>query len=253
MMERLTGLPKRIEGVKASGKLSKEDYVQVIEPMLDDARREGRHLRVVCEVGSDFQGFTPGAAWEDVRVGFRSLRLLDGFALVSDIAWMREATRASAFFMPCPVRTFPMGQRDQAVAWLAALPETAGTTHRMLADSGVLVVEVQSALRIQDFDALAVTADSWIEAHGNLAGLVLHAKKFPGWENLGSMMRHLEFVRDHQRKIRRIAICVDGQMANLAPELAKHFLQAEVQTFGYDGLDGAIAWAGGGQRPSSAS
>jgi hypothetical protein len=244
MMERLTGLPAGVEGVKASGMLTKEDYERVIEPILDNARREGKHLRVLCELGPDFQGFTPGAAWEDVRVGFRSLRLLDGCALVTDIGWMKEATRASAFFMPCPLRTFPMGQRDQAATWLASLPESAGVTHRMIAETGVLVVDVQSALRVQDFDSIAVTADSWIESHGSLQGLVIHAKKFPGWENLGSMMRHLEFVRDHQRKINRIALCVDGQVANIVPEFAKHFLHAKVEAFGYDGVDRAIAWAG---------
>jgi hypothetical protein len=245
-MERLSGLPAGVEGVKASGMLTKEDYQRVIEPLLDDARREGKHLRVLCELGSDFRGFTPGAAWEDVRIGFRSLRLLDGCALVTDIGWMKEATRASAFFMPFPLRDFALADREKAVAWLASLPETAGISHRMIAETGVLVVEVQSALRVQDFDSIAVTADSWIESHGSLQGLVIHAKKFPGWENLGSMMRHLEFVRDHQRKINRIGLCVDGQVANIVPELAKHFLHAKVEAFGYDGLERAIAWAGGG-------
>jgi hypothetical protein len=249
MMERLSGLPNGVEGIKASGKLAKEDYERVVEPLLDEARREGRRLRVFCEVGPDFQGFTPSAAWEDVRVGFRSLRLLDGIALVTDIGWMKEATRASAFFMPCPMRAFGLGDRDQAIAWLAALPEAAGVAHRMIPETGVLVVEAHAALRTQDFDSIGVTVDSWIESHGSLQGLVIHAKKFPGWENLGSMMRHLEFVRDHQRKINRIALCVDGQVANIVPELAKHFLHAKVQAFGYDGLERAIAWAGGGKGP----
>src|SRR6476661_11032096 len=114
---------------------------------------------------------------------------------------------------------------------------------RLLSDKGVIVVEVTQALRARDFDELAVTADSWIEAHGHLGGLVIHARRFPGWENLGGLIRHIRFVRDHHRKIRRVAFAADGELAALGPRIGEHFVQAEVKSFAYDALDAAIAWA----------
>ena len=36
---------------------------------------------------------TPGAAWKDVTLGLRALGLFDGCAVVSDIGWVREASR----------------------------------------------------------------------------------------------------------------------------------------------------------------
>jgi hypothetical protein len=107
----------------------------------------------------------------------------------------------------------------------------------------VLVVEVRQALRAQDFDALAATADTWIDAHGDLPGIVIHAREFPGWENLGSLIRHVRFVRDHHRRVERVALASDSRLADLAPRLAEHFVQAEVRRFGYDDLDAAIMWA----------
>lgn len=112
-------------------------------------------------------------------------------------------------------------------------------------EKGVIVVEVKGALHAEDFDALALTADAWIESHGSLHGIVIHARAFPGWENLGSFVRHVQFVRDHHRKIQRIALAADSKLTSVAPRIGEHFVKAEVKTFGYDQLDAAVAWAGG--------
>jgi hypothetical protein len=108
-----------------------------------------------------------------------------------------------------------------------------------------LVLEPEGPLRREDFDALALSVDPWIEVHGELRGVVVHARGFPGWENVGGFLRHLRFVRDHHRKIGRIALAAGGRLAEWAPRLAEHFVHAEVKAFGYDELDRAIAWAGG--------
>ena len=128
-------------------------------------------------------------------------------------------------------------------------------THRLLPESGVLVVEVTDPLRAQDFDALAATADAWLATHDGLPGVVLHARTFPGWENVGGLLRHVRFVRDHHRKVQRVALAVDGTIANLAPRVAEHFVQAELRHFDYDDLDDAVAWAAGpnDRRPAESS
>ena len=244
MLETLKNLPSGISGLKAVGKLTKDDYETVFDPLLDEARREGRHLRFLYELGPDFEGFTPGAAWEDAKIGLRALRLFEGCAIVSDADWISNMTRFLGFLTPCPIRVFPIGDRAEAVRWLQSLPEGAGASHHVVSDLGVLVVEVVGALRAHDFDSLALTADSWIEAHGDLPGIVIHAREFPGWENVGNLLRHLRFIRDHHRKVRRIALAADGKLFKLAPRLAEHFVEAKMKTFGYEELDSAIAWAG---------
>ena len=90
MIEKLKDLPRGIDGVRAIGKISKEDYEQVFVPFLDEARREGRHIRFIYQIGPEFEGFTPGAAWEDAKIGIHFLRLFDGCAVVTDLAWIRE-------------------------------------------------------------------------------------------------------------------------------------------------------------------
>ena len=141
------------------------------------------------QFGLDFESFTAGAAWEDAKIGLHSMRLFDGGAVVTDFAWIREWTRLAGFLLPCPVRVFSNNEVAQAVDWLNSLPEGPAVSYRLLPESAVIGVEVKQALRAQDFDALAFTADAWIEAHGDLQGLVIHAREFPGWENLGSFVR----------------------------------------------------------------
>jgi hypothetical protein len=118
----------------------------------------------------------------------------------------------------------------------------------------VLVIEPHGQLRAEDFDALDTAADSWIEsADGALEGVVVHARTLPGWENLGSLLRHVRFVRDHHRKIRRVALAVDGPVAQIAPALLDHFVQAELKQFSADDLDPAIAWAGAPGAPRTSA
>ncbi len=253
MLEKVKDLPNGIDGLKAVGKISKEDYEQVCVPIMEEARREGRRLRFLYQLGPEFTGFTPGAAWEDAKIGLQSMRLFDGCAIVTDVGWIRESARVMGFFMPCPAKVFSNQQFGEAVAWLAALPEGPAVSHQIIPESGVIVVEVKQALRAQDFDALAMTADAWIETHGDLQGLVIHVREFPGWENMGSMLRHLRFVRDHQRHVKRIAFAADSKLAGIAPVVADIFIHAEVKSFAYDELDIAIAWASGPARARTAS
>jgi hypothetical protein len=242
MLDRINDLPAGVVGVRASAMITGEDYERVMIPLLDEARREGRRVKFLYELSSQYEGLTTGGVVEDARVGLRYLRLFDACAVVGDVAWIREAIRFTAPLMPCPVRAFSLAERSDAIAWLVSSRGPA-VSYRIVPEPGVLVVEVSSALRAEDFDALSVAADEWIETHGELHGIVIHAREFPGWENLASVMRHVRFVRDHQRKVRRVALAAGGHMASIAPRLAEHFVQAEIRHFDFDALDQAIAWA----------
>jgi SpoIIAA-like len=234
-----------IIAVRAVGTLSKAEYDNAVVPLLEEARRTGQRIRCLCEVGPEFSGLTPSALWEDVTLGLHGLRLFEACAVVSDLEWVRATSRLAAFFMPCPVRVFSRHDRDQAVKWLSAMPEKPGIEHRLIPESGVVIVEVSQPLRTTDFDALGLTVDAWLETHAELHGLVLHTAAFPGWENIGGLVRHIRFVHDHHRKIERVAIVVDGPLGTLAPHVAEHFVQAEVRGFTDDQLDDAVAWAAG--------
>jgi hypothetical protein len=247
MLETLKDLPSGVDGVRATGTVSRDDYDAVFRPLLEAAHREGRRVRLLYQFAPEFTGFTPGAGLEDARLGLKYLRLFERCAVLTDVGWLGDAVRFLSMMMPCPVKVFINTEWQQAVEWVSA-PVRGTVPHRLLADLGVLVVEPTQPLRAEDFDALAATVDPWIEVQGRLRGIVVHPRGFPGWENLGSFLRHMRFIRDHHRTVGRIAVAADGRLADFGPALADTFVEAELKRFTYDQLDDAIAWAGAEAR-----
>jgi hypothetical protein len=243
MLETLKDLPAGIDGLRAAGTVSKEDFDTVFRPLLETAHREGRRVRLLYQFAPEFTGFTAGAGLEDARLGLKYLRLFERCAVVTDVGWLRETTRLLGTMMPCPLKVFGNSEWQQAVEWVSA-PVRGTVPHRLLTDRGVLLVEPTQPLKAEDFDALAATVDPWVEVEGRLRGIVVHTHGFPGWENVGGFLRHVRFIRDHHRMVGRIAVAADGRLADVAPALADSLVQPEVKRFNYDQLDDAIAWAG---------
>ena len=119
-----------------------------------------------------------------------------------------------------------------------------GLTHRVVAGTRVLLVEPQGPLRVEDFVRLRSAARAMLKGRGRLDGVVVHVRKFPGWEDLDAFLEHVRFVRDHHRKVGRIALATNSRFARWVPRLARRLLDAEVRAFRYGGVGAAIAWAG---------
>src|SRR5687768_16666421 len=96
-------------------------------------------------------------------------------------------------------------------------------------DQSILYVRPKSALEKRDFVKLAEKVDPYIEAHGRLRGVMIEVTAFPGWESLGALMAHFRCVRDHHRRIERIAVVTDSPIGNLAEPLASHFVSAQIR------------------------
>lgn len=121
----------------------------------------------------------------------------------------------------------------------------------LLRDRGVLILEPRGALAAADFAALAASVDPWIAEHGDLRGLVIEAPSFPGWDDFAGLVSHLKFVRDHHRRVRRVAVVSDSRVLTAVPKIAGHFVAAEVRTFDAGGRDQALAWIESGAPRAS--
>ena len=104
------------------------------------------------------------------------------------------------------------------------------------------VVEPQGALSKDDFVAIAAKVDPVIESQGQLDGLIIKTRDFPGWEGFSDMVEHFRFVRNHHQQIKKVALVTDAKVADVFPSVAKHFIRAEVKHFDYDEFDDAVDW-----------
>ncbi len=109
-------------------------------------------------------------------------------------------------------------------------------------EKAVLHVRPTGPLREEDFDELANIVDPFIEETGGLSGLILETAHFPGWEDLGAAARHFRFVRDHHKKIKKVAVVTDSPIGNAAEHIASHFLSAQIKHFPAGQLEEAKLW-----------
>jgi hypothetical protein len=122
MIERMDDMPAGTVGFRASGKLTREDYREVLEPVLREAAESGE-IRMVFRL-SDFQGLEPAAWFDDIKTG---LGLGLGHhsawkrsAIVTDVEWIAKAYQLFAWITPGEVKVYALDQLEEAKRWVAA-------------------------------------------------------------------------------------------------------------------------------------
>ena len=114
--------------------------------------------------------------------------------------------------------------------------------HELRQIDGILVLHPEGPLEATDFATVARDVDVYLERHGMLRGVLIRAKSFPGWKNFGALLAHLKFLKAHLQRIEKVAIVADGPIATLMPNIANHFVRAQVQHFDLAHEDAAWAW-----------
>ena len=116
----------------------------------------------------------------------------------------------------------------------------------LLRDKGILILRPEGELAAADFAAVARIIDPYIAEHGKLNGLLIEAPSFPGWDSFGALVEHIRFIRDHHRKVGRVAAVSDSSFLKVAPRIASHFAQPDIKTFASHEKARALEWLEGG-------
>jgi hypothetical protein len=114
--------------------------------------------------------------------------------------------------------------------------------YSIMKPEGILVLKPRGPLSKEDFGGLSAAVDSYLSDHTKLHGVLIHSRGFPGWENFGGFTAHMHFVRDHHKKVERVAVVTDSQVAGIAESLGKHFTSAEVRHFPFSDDVKALDW-----------
>jgi len=121
VIERIEGVPQSVLALRSSGKLTKEDYTEVLEPALKAAVEAGG-IRLLF-VLDDFDGLEAGAWLEDMKTGLgawvKDHSAWQRFALVTDVEWIARSTRMFAWMAPGEVRVYGSGDLAEATEWVA--------------------------------------------------------------------------------------------------------------------------------------
>lgn len=119
MIEVLPDFHDGVIGLKCADHITRQDYEAVLIPTLNAAFKQHKKLDAYCEVVS-FSGMSPGAMWDDLKVGMEYLTHWERVAIVTDIDWISHTTKLFAFLWPGDVRVFSLSDAEQARTWIGA-------------------------------------------------------------------------------------------------------------------------------------
>ena len=121
MIERIDDMPAGTIGLRASGKLTRAEYREVLEPALREGLESGE-LRLVFVLDS-FDGIELAAVPEDIKTGLSAWighhSAWKRFALVTDVDWVAKSMHLFAWLTPGEVKTYGLDGLEEAKAWVS--------------------------------------------------------------------------------------------------------------------------------------
>jgi hypothetical protein len=117
MIRVLEGLPDNVLGVEAIGKVTDDDYENVLTPAVKEKLAAHERIRYIYVLGDEFEGWTLGGMWEDAKLGAADLRAWEKIAVVTDKDWVGHAVKAFGWMIPGEVRVFAVRELGDATSW----------------------------------------------------------------------------------------------------------------------------------------
>lgn len=118
MIESLNGMPAGTLGFRAVGAVEPDDYVNVLDPAVDELLAEHDKINLVYVIGDDFDRYSVGALWQDAKFGARNPHVWGRIALVTDHDWLRHAMAIFGPITPGDCKVFPLSEQAAAIAWV---------------------------------------------------------------------------------------------------------------------------------------
>lgn len=131
MFDFIETLPPDVLGIRATGRITADDYRDLLLPRLNAKLAEHDRIKVLFVAPQEFRGYAPGAAWQDAQAGMKHWRDISRIAVVTDSAWLRAAAHMVSPFFPGDIRVFALTERTAAQNWLLRGPtvQTAPQEH----------------------------------------------------------------------------------------------------------------------------
>jgi hypothetical protein len=119
MIRALSDMPAGVLGFEAVDDVEKEDYEDVLVPLIDAAIAEHGKVRLVYVLGPEFDEYEGDAVWEDLKLGARHPASFERVAIVTDARWAGPAVKVFSVLWPGQARVFALSELESAKRWAA--------------------------------------------------------------------------------------------------------------------------------------
>ena len=118
MIELIQGVPDNVIAFNATGKVTGDDYENVLIPAMEAALETHDKVRALGQFGPEFEGYEAEAMWDDTKVGMKHYTSWEKIAIVTDVEWMIRSVKVFGFLVPGEIKLFGNDQQDEAKAWV---------------------------------------------------------------------------------------------------------------------------------------
>jgi hypothetical protein len=118
MIEVLPESQGNVIGIKITGKLTAQEYEEVMIPTLEAAIQAHGKLNFLGLVDEDFHGMEAAALWDDTKFGLKHRKDFGKMALVGARRWMEWMMKFFAPMMAGEIKSFPREQLKEAWDWV---------------------------------------------------------------------------------------------------------------------------------------
>lgn len=106
----------KVMEVDVTGKLTKEDYEQLV-PATDKLIKEHGKIRILF-VMHDFHGWSAGAMWEDTKFGLKHFAHIERLGIVGETRWEHGMAIFCRPFTTAKMRYFDSALLEEARKWI---------------------------------------------------------------------------------------------------------------------------------------
>lgn len=119
MIQILPSIPKNIAAFRATGKVTKEDYQQVMAPRVNELVNTYGELNFFFVIDTELKDFTLGAWFQDALLGLSHLASWKRAAIIIDNPAAIRFTDAFSILAPGEFRGFSKDRYSEALEWIA--------------------------------------------------------------------------------------------------------------------------------------
>ncbi|WP_243367782.1 STAS/SEC14 domain-containing protein [Fundidesulfovibrio soli] len=117
MFKPIQGLPPDVLALEAVGKITHQDYQEVLIPQAEALMAKGP-IRLLFVAGPEFTGYDLEALWDDTTFGAKHWRDFTRVAVVADVTWLRAAVSIFKPFFRGEVGLFKVSELEEAKGWV---------------------------------------------------------------------------------------------------------------------------------------
>lgn len=119
MLSLIKDLPSHVTGVRATGKVTKYDFEQVLIPAIDDLVKRTGKINYLLLLETDVSNFTLGAWIDDAKIGLKHFTQWNKIAVVTDQKAVEKFSDIFGYIVPGDSKGFKLAELEEAKKWVS--------------------------------------------------------------------------------------------------------------------------------------